>query len=309
MATTMRDAFLNSLYKIAREDKDVVLVISDMGAPALDRFKLDLPSQIVNVGIAEQNAILIAAGLAITGKKPYVYSISSFITTRCYEQIRLFAAGMHLPITIVGVGAGVCYEESGPTHHSVEDIAILRGLPTMKIFNVSDNKMAEMVAEWSYQYRGPSYVRLDRVVQPDIDQEIPDYNVGLRVHRPLHDVNIITTGNMITSGFTICNELLNLGINVGLIENYTFPINPESLIKTIQNSKLLITLEEHSLAGGLGSNVCEVVMDTGLSIKVKRFGFDVSEGYCYKYGGRAVIHKEYCMDEENVVKAIKTMIK
>ena len=122
---TMRDTFWNRVYELAKEDKDVIVVAADMGAPALDKFRTDLTNQFVNAGIAEQNAMLISTGLALAGKKVFVYAIAPFITMRCYEQIRNYPAGMDLPVTVVGVGAGFSYEDSGPTHHSIEDITIL----------------------------------------------------------------------------------------------------------------------------------------------------------------------------------------
>lgn len=168
---TMRDTFWNRVYDLAKEDKYVIVVSADMGAPALDKFRRDFTHQYVNAGIAEQNAMLISTGLALAGKKVFVYAIAPFITMRCYEQIRIYPAGMDLPVTIVGVGAGICYEESGPTHHSVEDISIMRCLPNMQIFSASDNNMTAKFADMAYESKHPCYVRLDRIVLPNIYDE------------------------------------------------------------------------------------------------------------------------------------------
>jgi transketolase len=159
---TMRDSFFDTLYKIARRDPDVMLVDADMGAPSLDKFRRDMPAQFVNVGIAEQNAISVAAGLTLGGKKAFAYAIAPFITLRCYEQIKVNMCSMKIPVACVGVGAGFSYEDSGPTHHTTEDIAIMRALPNMTIFNVSDNIMASACAKIAYEYESPLYVRLDR---------------------------------------------------------------------------------------------------------------------------------------------------
>lgn len=309
MAMTMRDAFWNELYKITKADKDVILIISDMGAPALDKFKLNLPNQLVNVGIAEQNAILIATGLALTGKKPYVYSISSFLTTRCFEQIKLYLAGMHLPITLVGVGAGICYAESGPTHHALEDVATFRTLPQMSVLNITDNALAAAAARISYNMKTPCYVRLDRIVQPDIYAEGTAFEDGIGILEPIQKINIVSTGNMVHTALNIRDQLRKYGEKIGIVDIYKFPIDPEYFINKIGDTEIIISLEEHCLPGGLGSNICEIVIDHDLKTKVKRFGMDLNEGYCYTYGGREIIHKEYGIDADNLTKYILEMEK
>ena len=140
---SQRDAFFNRLFEYAKEDKDIILVSADMGAPSLDQWRLTLPSQYVNVGIAEANAIGIATGLAKLGKRVYVYAIAPFVSLRCYEQLKLGPCMHNLPITIVGVGAGFSYEESGPTHHTLEDVSIMSTLPHMEVVTITDSVMAE----------------------------------------------------------------------------------------------------------------------------------------------------------------------
>ena len=127
----MRDALFNRLYEIAKNDKDVVIVSADMGAPALDRFRRDLSNQFINTGIAEQNTILVSAGLTLGNKKVFAYAIAPFITLRCYEQIKIELAAMNIPVTLIGVGAGFSYDDSGPTHHTLEDLSIMRVLPNI----------------------------------------------------------------------------------------------------------------------------------------------------------------------------------
>lgn len=126
---TMRDAFLNRLYDIAKENRDIILISADMGAPALDKFRSDLSSQFINVGIAEANLVTIATGMALSGKKVFIYAIMPFVTSRCYEMIKVDLSLMNVPVTAIGVGAGFSYDDSGPTHHSTEDISIMRTLP------------------------------------------------------------------------------------------------------------------------------------------------------------------------------------
>ena len=146
---TQRDAFWNKIYDLAKDNKDIVVVSADMGAPSLDKYRTDLPAQFINVGIAEQNGILVASGLARAGKRVFVYAIAPFITFRCLEQIRVNNSIMKIPITVVGVGAGFGYEDSGPTHHMIEDFALIRCMPSLVVNSISDSTMSAAVAEMS----------------------------------------------------------------------------------------------------------------------------------------------------------------
>jgi len=165
---TMRDAFWDRLYEFAKDDKKVILVCADMGAPALDKWRKDLTNQYFNVGIAEHNMLGIASGLAKEGKNVYTYAIAPFITSRAHEFAKLNGGLMKLPIKIVGVGAGFSYDDSGPTHHTTEDISIMRAIPNLVVLSPSDSIIAEKFAEISYCSKEPIYLRLDRQIQPNI---------------------------------------------------------------------------------------------------------------------------------------------
>ncbi len=170
---SQRDAFFGKLFELAKEDNRIIVVTADCGAPALDRWREELSCQFINVGIAEQQMIALAAGLALEGKRPYCYAIAPFATLRCYEFIRVDVSLMNLPVVIVGVGAGLSYSEAGPTHHATEDIACMRALPNMKIASISSNELIDTVLE----VEGPMYVRLDRgdgKYAPSITEVYPD---------------------------------------------------------------------------------------------------------------------------------------
>ena len=214
---SQRDAFWSRVYELAKKDKDIVLVIADMGAPALDQFRSELFSQYIDVGIAEQQAIALSAGLALNGKKPFAYAIAPFISLRCYEHIRVNLSSMKLAVTIVGVGAGVSYDDSGPTHHAVDDLSALRILPNLKIHNITDSVMARSFADISMQMVGPNYVRLDRGILPTIYDETFDFSDGLSVLIPGCDRYIIATGNMVHRAMEIASELKSVAIGKMLI--------------------------------------------------------------------------------------------
>ncbi|MBI5741894.1 MAG: 1-deoxy-D-xylulose-5-phosphate synthase [Nitrospirae bacterium] len=301
---SQRDAFWNRVYEIARKDTEVVVISADMGAPALDKFRRDMPSQFVNVGIAEQNAITIAAGLRLAGKKVFVYAIAPFITLRCLEQIRVENAIMDIPVTIVGVGAGFGYEDSGPTHHIIEDIAIMRSMPRIQIHSITDSVMASAFADISYHLKTTNYIRLDRQILPDVYHEGSDFTEGLSILRESDDCYIISTGSMTHTALELARDLEGRNINAGVIDVYNIPINGDALAEKVRNVKKLISLEEHFLPGGLGSAVCEVLNDYNIPLRVRRLGLSTDKLYCYKYGGREVIRGYYGVDKGSLAKDI-----
>jgi len=300
---SMRDAFFDKLYEIAQKDRDVILVSADMAAPALDKFRSDLGKQFVNVGIAEQNLVTVASGLALSGKKVFMYAIMPFVTLRCYEQIKVELSLMRLPVTAVGVGSGLSYDDSGPTHHCCEDIAIMRALPNMIILNSSDSVMAAKFAEMSYRLSEPSYVRLDREVLPVIYSQDSDFRDGLISLKAGKDLCIISTGNMVHSAFEVSNKLKEHSINAGIIDLYRLkPVNEKLLLESIKEAKRMVTLEENLINGGMGSLVAEVLADNGRTVPMKRFA--IPDKYYYAYGGRKNLQSLCGLDVDSVTKGI-----
>lgn len=290
---SQRDAFWTRIYESASVDRDIVIVSADMGAPALDDFRKDLSDQFINAGIAEQNAIVIASGMALEGKKVFVYAIAPFITLRCLEQIRVNNAMMNIPITIVGVGAGFGYADSGPTHHMLEDISVLRVFPSLEINSITDSVMAAAAADWSLERRHTNYVRLEREVMPDIYGEADDFSAGISVLRESDGVVLIGTGAMTHTALKLGDEFSTGGKKIGVIDAHRLPLNGETLAGALAGARLIVTLEEHFLPGGLGSAVCETLQDQGLMIPVRRFGLDPAKGYSYVYGGREILRRYY----------------
>lgn len=305
-----RDAFWNRIYELARKDKDIVIITADMGAPSLDKFRKNLAPQFINVGIAEQNAVTLAAGLALAGKKVFIYAIAPFITLRCLEQIRVENAIIKIPITIVGVGVGFGYEDSGPTHHLIEDVAIMRAMPNIRINNVTDNVMAEYLARQCCKKKAVTdYIRLDRLSHPDIYNGSSDFNAGLAIPREAEDYYIISSGTMVAVALKVSESLSRNKIDMGVIDIFNIPINEKKLLQLLKGVKKIVTLEEHFLAGGLGSAVAEILCDYSLLIPLKRIGIPLGKGYCYKYGGREIIRKYYSIDHDSVCVEINNFIR
>lgn len=306
----MRDSFFAALYEIAARDRDVILITADTGAICHDLFKRNLSKQYINVGIAEQNMIGLAAGLALSGKIVYVYAIVPFSTMRCYEQIRVDLCCMDLPVTVVGVGAGFDYSTLGPTHHGTEDIALMRSLPGMTIYSPSDSLMADYLARISYRQKGPKYIRLDRTGFPLIykkDKEI-DISKGFSLLKTGKELYIIATGRMVYNALSIAEILFRQSIDTGIIDLFKIKtLEKEALWSVIKTAKYIITLEEHFITGGIGSIIAEL-----LAAKKERPAFKsigIPNQFCRQYGTREYLRCINKIDAISVSESIKTWIK
>ena len=302
--TSMRDAFLTRLYQLGKQDRNVVIVSADFGAPALDIIRLDLASQFVNVGIAEQNMIAIASGLALEGKKPYAFAIAPFATSRCHEFTKVDLSLMKIPVRILGVGAGFSYDDSGPTHHTTEDIAIMRALPNLEILCPADSIASAKFADISYNSDKPMYIRLDRKILPQIYNESESFQEGFKEIKKGEEICIIATGNTVHIALEVNRRLESEGKKIGVIDLYRLkPVSPD-LKKLLSNYKMIISLEEHILDGGLGSIISEIITDSNLKVNLKRIGLTK---YIYAYGGRENIQKICAIDADSVIKCIKNL--
>lgn len=295
----IRDAFFDQLYDIAVKDRSVIFMTADMGALSLEKFKKDLPSQYINVGISEQNLISVAAGLSMTGKRVFVYAITPFVTQRCYEQIRVDLCRMNLPVTIIGSGPGLTYGSDGSTHHAIEDIAIMRALPNLTILSPCDAVSASAAAKNSYDSNKPVYVRLDKGKLPAVYKNTNDLSEGLSLLRAGKDVAIITTGVMVHHALKIADKLQEQSINASILDIFKIkPINETMLLDKIENVNLIVTLEEHLIDGGIGSIISEIIAGKGLAIPVKRMG--ITDKKLVRYGDREWMHEHYGLDMKTI---------
>jgi transketolase len=302
---TQRDVFFKQLYDLARVDRQVVLLIADCGAPSLDRWRRDIPAQIINVGIAEQNMISLAAGLALEGKKPYCYAIAPFASLRCLEQTKVDLCCHPLPVTIVGVGAGFSYDTSGPTHHATEDLGVMRALPNMTIFNPADNPTARSLAEQTYHMAGPVYVRLDRQPFPDLYGWDVDFRDGyFAVLRPqLEHIVLVATGNMVHTARKVAEAVPDISV-IDLFRLKPVDIHFIQCLKDAPAAHV-ITLEEHVLSGGLGSIIAEIKADENMGFRLTRIG--IPDVYNFAYGGREIMQMKNGLDLPSIVEKVKAV--
>lgn len=286
----IRDAFFDTLYDIAQKDRHVVFLTADMGAWSLNRFKEDMPGQFINVGIAEQNMVSVAAGLALGGKKVFIYSIVPFVTERCFEQIKIDICTMELPVTIIGTGPGLTYAPDGPTHHAIEDVSVMRALPGMTIFSPCDQYAAAAAADLAYACDDPVYVRIDKGKQSIRYNKNTDFAQGATSLLAGADILLISTGIMTHRAMELADKLKEHGIQLGVIDLFRIkPLSEDLLEAEIRKYKSIVTLEEHTLIGGIGSAISELMHDKGIILPLKRVG--IPDQYCHKYGGREWMQK------------------
>lgn len=303
----IRDAFFDELNKLASKDRNVLLLTDDQDAFSLRWYRENLPEQYFNVGIAEQNLISLAAGLALQGKIPFAFGIATFMTMRCFEQIRDDLCCMELPVTIVASGAGFTYGGDGPTHHAVQDVAIMRSLPGMTILNPADATCTAESARIAYREPGPTYVRIERGSMDRIYEDGHDFSAGLELLLEGSEVLIVTTGIMVHQALKVADTLSRQSIKAGVLDVYRLkPVDGESLAAAVAGFPRIAVLEEHSVIGGLGSLVLETLSDYQRPIPIKRFG--IPDRFVYRYGNREWMRSQVGLDLPSIVSGIRQWI-
>jgi transketolase len=301
----MRDVFFERLYEIAKKDPKIILILADTGGFFCEKFSQKLKKQFLNVGIAEQNVIGIAAGLALAGKTPFVFNILPFAALRCYEQIRIDLCCMSLSVSIVGTGAGFDYNTLGPTHHGTEDIGAMRGLPGMTVISPSDDIMAREMVNYCVKKQGPKYLRLERTGYPFVYDKNEKFNIerGFNVLRKGKDVSIVATGRMVMRALELAKTLSSHSINAGVIDLFKIkPIQEDLLCEALSPYEHIAAIEEHFIIGGLGSAVLETLSNNGIDKHVLRLG--IPDKFCRIYGNRFYLQKENCLDLESLEKRL-----
>ena len=281
----MRNAYLSTLYDLAQENSQVLAEVADNGAIVYDKFRADFPQQFLNFGIAEATMISVSAGLANCGKIPFTYTIIPFLTMRAYEQVRNDVCLQKQNVKIVGVGAGFAYSTLGPTHHAIEDIAIMRVLPNMTILSPASPLEAQKVTLAAAKIDGPVYIRLGTTKEPEIYEEDYDFQVGRGVTLlEGNDLTIIATGSIVYDALQAGRELHKQGIYARVINIHTIkPLDNEIVIQAAKETGIVITVEEHSVVGGLGSAVAEVLLENHCGrVSFERMG--LKDHFCHGYG-------------------------
>ena len=287
----MRKTFINTLIELARKDKDIVLITPDMGFSVLEPFFEEFPERAFNAGIAEQNAVSMAGGLALMGKKPYVYTIIPFLVERAFEQVRLEVAYMNTNVKLVGIGAGFTYGAAGATHHAIEDISLMRSLPNMTVCCPGDNNEAEQIIRQSVLTDKPMYIRIGRHNRGIFNNEKVEIGKASVIEKG-EDIAIISTSNMLPDAAYYCKQLKEQGRKPYLISMHTVkPLDKNIINELVDKGVEIQTMEEHNIIGGLGSAVAEVIAESGEGVKFKRIG--IPDEFSHYIGSQKFIKKQF----------------
>lgn len=305
----MRKVFNKTLLDIAKKDKRIFMILADIGYGEIEPFAESFPDRYFNAGVAEQNMTGIACGVAMEGNIAITYSIANFPTLRCLEQIRNDVCYHNANVKIVIIGGGAAYGPLGISHHSTEDLAILRALPNLIVLAPSDCIEAKAATEAMLEYNGPVYYRCGYKGEKDIHSGPIDFKIGKAIQvTEGNDAAVIFTGTIGYNAKLAVEELKKQGINCRLISMHTIkPIDSEIIVKAAKETGCIITVEEHNINGGLGSAVAEVLADTcNLDIKFKRIAFpDVNIS---KIGSQEWIRTQYGMSPEAIENEIKALV-
>lgn len=280
----IRDAFFSVILERATKDPNLIIVTNDMDVFALREIREKLPSQFVDVGVAEQNMFNVAAGLASKGKRVIVYGILSFLAYRGYEQLRVNIGSMNLPVVIVGIGTGFSFSYDGPTHFGVNDFGILKTIPELTVHNPGDVGTARHVAVISLESDGPVFVRLDKGVYPDLTPSISEH-MGFVQHFTGQRDLVVCTGSLTPTTVRVVQRLRDDGLELGLVEAFTIKPLSEEVVAQLSQAERVFVVEEHSSRGGVCADIAYTLRDSTILVHEVGRGIDGRTQH-HGYGAR-----------------------
>jgi transketolase len=311
---TMRDVFIEQICNRMSVNDSLFFISADFGSPKLDKLRENFKDRFINVGIAEQNLINVSTGLALEGFTVYAYAIAPFLVMRAYEQIRnnlsLLSKTHEVNVNLIGVGAGLSYDVSGPTHHCLEDISIMRTLPNIDFFSPSDWVLAEKFVDYSIAQKKPKYLRFDGKPLPNIyvNKDAIKMQNGFFELSKGEGVCLVSTGYMTHTALKAVSSLKREGVRIGLVDIFFMKNLDEALfLKAIKKYRHIVTIEEGFInKGGLDSMVSSIVVNRKADIILERMGFD--DAYVFDIGTRDYLHKINRLDEAAIVNNVKNII-
>lgn len=271
----MRGAFFQTLMELAESDERIYLLVGDLGFGVVEPFLHKFPKRFLNVGVAEQNLAGLGAGIALTGRVVFTYSIANFPIFRCLEQIRNDVCYHRANVKIVSIGGGYSYGALGMTHHATEDLAILRALPEMTVVAPGDPGEVREATRAIVAHEGPCYLRLGRAGEPTIHSSLPDFQLGKAIRvRDGDALTLVSTGALLQTAVKVADLLAAKGVQVRVLSMHTIkPLDQEAVLAAARETRAVVTLEEHSVIGGLGGAVAECLAESGeLRVPFKRIG-------------------------------------
>lgn len=301
----MQRAYLSKLMEIAEKNSNVLHLVADSGTGYDEMFQRNFPLQMFNFGIAEEHMVAAAAGMATAGKIPFVYTAGAFLAYRSLEFIRDDICFQNLNVKVTGMGSGLAWCSLGPSHHTTEDIAVLRAIPNLKILSAATPLQAAACVEEAYRHQGPVYIRIGMNNEKEYYND--DYHLtmpGQDVMLEGEDITIFTTGSILEEVMDAADMLRGLGISAAVVNvAIVKPFGEEEFLKRFEKSKLLVTVEEHNVQGGLGGILSEVMSKYGVGKRLMRIGLNdvFAEGYS---NNQKTLRKQNHLDAESIVKNI-----
>ena len=303
----MRKTSLEWIYKLAKVDERVLFIGSDLGAGVLENMRQDMPDRWFMEGISEQHIIGMAAGLALEGFIPYVNTIATFLTRRCFEQIVIDLSLHCLPVRLIGNGGGVVYAPLGPTHQAIEDIAIMRVIPNMTVVAPCDADEMSRLMNRTLDWPGPIYIRLGKGGDDVVSENKHGFEIGKSITlRSSGEVLFVTTGIMTQRAVAAADLLNQENISTGVLHVHTLkPFDEQKLLESIEGVRLVVIAEEHVLSGGLGTIVIEVLSDSDLSTTPKIRRVAIPNKFPDKYGSQDNLLASWGLDASSLVKVVR----
>lgn len=306
----MRKTCLDAVYELAKRDPRVVFIGSDLGIGTLKQFKAEFPQRFFMEGVSEAHIVTMAAALAMEGKVVYINTIATFLTRRCYEQICLDLSLHHTNVRLIGSGGGLVYAPLGPTHEAVEDIAILRCLPRMTILAPSDAEEMKRLMPQTLDWQGPIYIRLGKGGDPVVSRPELGFQIGKAILlREGADALIVSTGVTLQVALGAAQQLEAAGVRAGVLHLHTVkPLDQAAVLAQVGRVRALVTVEEHTTTGGLGSAVAEVLAEANLATppRFKRLG--LPDAFPDKYGSQASLMARYGLTPEGVAAEVRNLL-
>jgi transketolase len=297
------------IYELAKKDRRVLFIGSDLGPDTLINLKKEFPKQFLMEGISEANLVSMAAGLAMEGKIPYVNTIATFLSRRCFEQIVLDMGLHNTNVRLIANGGGMAYAPLGPTHLATDDIAILRTVPNMTIIAPCDADEMRRMMPLTVDYRGPIYIRLGKGGDPIVSSDKVPFEIGRAIPmREGSDALVVTTGVMVKASLDAAEILAKKGIQTAVLHLPTIkPLDIKAILDRAASTAVIVTLEEHTVIGGLGSAVAEVIAEAGFTQpkRFKRLG--IPDVFPDQYGSQASLLDRYDLNTARLVSVVEQL--
>jgi transketolase len=306
----MRKTCLDMVYEIAKADTRIFFIGSDLGAGTLSRFRQEMPDRFLMEGVSEANIIGIAAGLAMEGKIPYVHTIATFLTRRCFEQIVLDLALHNVNVRLLGAGGGLVYAPLGPTHDAIEDMAIMRAIPQMTVLAPADAAEMRALMPLTVDHPGPVYVRMAKGGDRIVTAHGPPVAIGrARPMRNGHHALVVTTGITLQLALDAADTLAAASIETAILHLPTVkPIDRASLVDAIAAVPVVVTVEEHTLVGGLGSAVAEIIAEEAFTPARRFVRIGLPDVFPEGYGSQASLMARYGITADALVDAVRAAV-